>query len=85
MEGSGEKGSGRSGFSRRRFSREWASPAWGRSWWISRCRGGGAATGRGRYANKPISGNIDIVLNVNGRDRKVTVEPRTTLLNALQK
>lgn len=34
--------------------------------------------------NKPISGNIDIVLNVNGQDRKVTVEPRTTLLNALR-
>ena len=34
--------------------------------------------------NKPISGNIDIVLNVNGQNRKVTVEPRTTLLNALR-
>jgi xanthine dehydrogenase YagT iron-sulfur-binding subunit len=34
--------------------------------------------------NKPISGNIDITLNVNGQDRKVTVEPRTTLLNALR-
>jgi xanthine dehydrogenase YagT iron-sulfur-binding subunit len=32
----------------------------------------------------PISGNIDIVLNVNGEDRPVTVEPRTTLLNALR-
>jgi xanthine dehydrogenase YagT iron-sulfur-binding subunit len=34
--------------------------------------------------DKPISGDIDIVLHVNGRDRKVTVEPRTTLLNALR-
>ncbi len=34
--------------------------------------------------NKPISGNIEITLNVNGQDRKVIVEPRTTLLNALR-
>jgi aerobic-type carbon monoxide dehydrogenase small subunit (CoxS/CutS family) len=34
--------------------------------------------------DRPISGNIDIVLNVNGQARKVTVEPRTTLLNALR-
>jgi xanthine dehydrogenase YagT iron-sulfur-binding subunit len=34
--------------------------------------------------NKPISGNIDITLNVNDQNRKVTVEPRTTLLNALR-
>jgi aerobic-type carbon monoxide dehydrogenase small subunit (CoxS/CutS family) len=33
---------------------------------------------------KPVSGNLEIVLNVNGQDRKVTVEPRTTLLNALR-
>jgi xanthine dehydrogenase YagT iron-sulfur-binding subunit len=31
-----------------------------------------------------VSGNIDIILNVNGRNRKVNVEPRTTLLNALR-
>ncbi len=34
--------------------------------------------------DRPISGNIDIVLNLNGQPRKVTVEPRTTLLNALR-
>ncbi|MGA2443534.1 MAG: (2Fe-2S)-binding protein [Tepidisphaeraceae bacterium] len=34
--------------------------------------------------DRPISGNIDIVLTVNGQPRKVTVEPRTTLLNALR-
>jgi aerobic-type carbon monoxide dehydrogenase small subunit (CoxS/CutS family) len=32
----------------------------------------------------PVSGNIEITLQVNGRSRKVTVEPRTTLLNALR-
>jgi xanthine dehydrogenase YagT iron-sulfur-binding subunit len=31
-----------------------------------------------------VSGNIEITLNVNGQSRKVTVEPRTTLLNALR-
>jgi xanthine dehydrogenase YagT iron-sulfur-binding subunit len=34
--------------------------------------------------SKLISGNVEIVLNLNGQDRKVTVEPRTTLLNALR-
>lgn len=34
--------------------------------------------------SKIISGNVEIVLNLNGRDRKVVVEPRTTLLNALR-
>lgn len=33
---------------------------------------------------KVMSGNIDVVLNVNGQARKVQVEPRTTLLNALR-
>jgi aerobic-type carbon monoxide dehydrogenase small subunit (CoxS/CutS family) len=34
--------------------------------------------------DRPISGNIEIVLTINGQPRKVTVEPRTTLLNALR-
>jgi xanthine dehydrogenase YagT iron-sulfur-binding subunit len=38
----------------------------------------------GGTSNTPISGNIDIVLKVNGQNRGVTVEPRTTLLNALR-
>lgn len=33
---------------------------------------------------KTISGSLDIVLRVNGQSRKVNVEPRTTLLNALR-
>jgi xanthine dehydrogenase YagT iron-sulfur-binding subunit len=32
----------------------------------------------------PVSGNIEITLQVNGQSRKVTIEPRTTLLNALR-
>jgi xanthine dehydrogenase YagT iron-sulfur-binding subunit len=32
----------------------------------------------------PIAGTVNIALNVNGAKRKVTVEPRTTLLNALR-
>jgi xanthine dehydrogenase YagT iron-sulfur-binding subunit len=34
--------------------------------------------------NKPISGNVKITLNINGQDRAVTVEPRTTLLSAIR-
>lgn len=33
---------------------------------------------------KSMTGNVDVVLNVNGQQRKVQVEPRTTLLNALR-
>jgi aerobic-type carbon monoxide dehydrogenase small subunit (CoxS/CutS family) len=35
-------------------------------------------------ATTPVSGSIDIALEVNGQKRKVTVEPRTTLLNTLR-
>jgi xanthine dehydrogenase YagT iron-sulfur-binding subunit len=34
--------------------------------------------------SKPISGNVKITLNINGQDRTVTVEPRTTLLSAIR-
>lgn len=33
---------------------------------------------------EPVSGTVDIVLDVNGAKRNVSVEPRTTLLNALR-
>jgi xanthine dehydrogenase YagT iron-sulfur-binding subunit len=34
--------------------------------------------------NKPVIGEIPITLNLNGQNRTVTVEPRTTLLSALR-
>jgi aerobic-type carbon monoxide dehydrogenase small subunit (CoxS/CutS family) len=33
---------------------------------------------------RPLSGTVNVALNVNGRKRDVSVEPRTTLLNALR-
>src|SRR5438045_34620 len=33
---------------------------------------------------EPIAGTVNIALDINGAKRKVTVEPRTTLLNALR-
>jgi xanthine dehydrogenase YagT iron-sulfur-binding subunit len=33
---------------------------------------------------QPMGGNVNITLDVNGQKRSVTVEPRTTLLNALR-
>ena len=44
----------------------------------------GANTKKSIVAGQPVSGNVDIVLNVNGAKQNVTVEPRTTLLNALR-
>lgn len=43
-----------------------------------------AATKKTIVAGQPVSGNVDIVLDVNGAKRNVNVEPRTTLLNALR-
>jgi xanthine dehydrogenase YagT iron-sulfur-binding subunit len=34
--------------------------------------------------NKPVAGDVKITLNINGQDRTVTVEPRTTLLSTLR-
>jgi xanthine dehydrogenase YagT iron-sulfur-binding subunit len=34
--------------------------------------------------NTPISGTVKLTLNINDKDRQVTVEPRTTLLSALR-
>src|SRR5438046_510393 len=34
--------------------------------------------------NTPISGPVEITLSLNGQARKVTVEPRTTLLSAIR-
>src|SRR5256884_2478789 len=32
----------------------------------------------------PVSGNVNLVLDLNGQKRNVTVEPRTTLLSAIR-
>lgn len=86
MEGTGEKGSGASGFSRRRFLKGVGVAGVGAIvadyplLTPAEAQPAPAADG----SNRPISGNVDIVLNINGQDRKVTVEPRTTLLNALR-
>lgn len=44
-------------------------------------RGSRAATAN---ENAPVSGTVEVALQVNGDERRVTVEPRTTLLNALR-
>jgi xanthine dehydrogenase YagT iron-sulfur-binding subunit len=43
-----------------------------------------AATTTLDAAGEPISGSINIALDVNGQKRNATVEPRTTLLNTLR-
>lgn len=43
-----------------------------------------AAGKKSIVAGQPVSGTVDIVLDVNGAKRNVSVEPRTTLLNALR-
>jgi len=43
-----------------------------------------ATTNKSIVAGQPVNGSVDVVLDVNGAKRNVTVEPRTTLLNALR-
>lgn len=43
-----------------------------------------AAASEPAAAGAPVSGSVNIVLDVNGQKRRVTVEPRTTLLNTLR-
>ncbi len=85
MDVSGEKGPNRSGFSRRRFLKGVGVAGVGAIVadypLLAAAETQPAPAGA---ASKTVSGNLDIVLNVNGQDRKVTVEPRTTLLNALR-
>jgi aerobic-type carbon monoxide dehydrogenase small subunit (CoxS/CutS family) len=38
----------------------------------------------GQAANRVLSGTVNITLDINGQQRPVKVEPRTTLLNALR-
>lgn len=42
------------------------------------------ATDRPAPAQAPVSGGVPVVLNVNGRDRRVTLDVRTSLLDALR-
>jgi xanthine dehydrogenase YagT iron-sulfur-binding subunit len=44
----------------------------------------GGITPKVNAAGDPTSGSVNIALDVNGQKRAVTVEPRTTLLNALR-
>jgi xanthine dehydrogenase YagT iron-sulfur-binding subunit len=43
-----------------------------------------ATTNKSIVAGQPVNGSVDVVLDVNGARRNLTVEPRTTLLNALR-
>jgi xanthine dehydrogenase YagT iron-sulfur-binding subunit len=44
----------------------------------------GADTPKPNAPGDPISGSVNIALDVNGQKRNVTVEPRTTLLSAMR-
>lgn len=44
----------------------------------------GAETPKPNAAGDPVSGSVNIALDVNGQKRNVTVEPRTTLLSAMR-
>ncbi len=73
-----------SGFSRRRFLQGVGAAGVGAPL-VDHPLLKGAEQGQGDdAAGQVLSGNISITLNVNGQNRKVTVEPRTTLLNALR-
>jgi xanthine dehydrogenase YagT iron-sulfur-binding subunit len=51
---------------------------------IARAADGPDAMQDPSVVNKPIAGDVKITLNLNGQDRQVVVEPRTTLLSCLR-
>jgi xanthine dehydrogenase YagT iron-sulfur-binding subunit len=79
------KSSGNSGWSRRHFLKGVGAAAIATDTILQRVEKAGAADAVDPAAvNTPISGSIPITLNVNGQQRQVTVEPRTTLVSALR-
>src|SRR4051794_28596395 len=83
-------GSASSGMSRRRFLRGAAvaavatDAALGRITEAADPPPGAPAEANPAALNTVISGEVKVTLNVNGEPRPVTVEPRTTLVNALR-
>ena len=45
---------------------------------------GGTAKSKTDAADTPVSGSVNVGLNINGKRRTATVEPRTTLLSAMR-
>ena len=79
------KSTARPGFSRRRFLQGAGAVGVGAVILESPLLRGSDAEGQPLPGDGTvISGNVDIVLNINGQDHQINVEPRTTLLNALR-
>jgi len=74
----------RPGFSRRRFLQGVGVVGVGALIVDHPLARGAQSAARSDTAQGPISGSVQIALNINGQDRTVSVEPRTTLLNALR-
>ena len=79
-------GNGKTGFTRRGFLRGASITAVAAAVADTGLAGGAlqAADPDAAALNTPISGDVKITLAVNGTNREVTVEPRTTLLSALR-
>jgi xanthine dehydrogenase YagT iron-sulfur-binding subunit len=79
-----DQGGQSSGFSRRRFLQGVGAAGVGALLVDHPLLKGADQPPSATATDQVISGNIEITLNINGQSRKVTVEPRTTLLNALR-
>jgi len=78
------KGSPPSGWSRRTFLRGVGVAAVAADTMLERVTAANAAGADGPEPNQVVSGPVKISLHINGQDKPVTVEPRTTLLSAMR-
>jgi xanthine dehydrogenase YagT iron-sulfur-binding subunit len=84
VNGARDKSSGASGFSRRRFLKGVGVAGVG-ALTLEQPLARAADVAAAQPADqKTVSGPVDILLDVNGQTHKISVEPRTTLLNALR-
>ena len=74
----------RSGVSRRGFLKGMGAAAVVADGLLGRVAKAAPTDGGDVDLSKPVSGEVNITLMINGKERGVTVEPRTTLLSALR-
>jgi xanthine dehydrogenase YagT iron-sulfur-binding subunit len=72
------------GWSRRNFLRGAAVAAVAADGLLTRNAPAAEENATPELGSAPVSGDVKITLNVNGKPRQVTVEPRTTLVSALR-
>ncbi len=78
------KGTPASGVTRRVFLRNVGAAAVAAETLLPRLPDTAAAADGATPGNAPVSGDVSVSLSINGQQKKINVEPRTTLLSAIR-